>query len=112
MPEPEPADVALLEALAVHPAHGAVVAHAVHDADGTVRDFVIERATEAAARLLGPGLDPGVAIGRLAGGRGSEGLPELIRLGTEGGWARLRRGAGRDRGTRVAGGMIGAGGRG
>jgi diguanylate cyclase (GGDEF)-like protein/PAS domain S-box-containing protein len=109
MPELEPADVALLKALAVHPAHGAVVAHAVRDADGTVRDFVIERVTEAAARLLGPGLDPGVAIGGLAGGRGGELLPELIRLVTEGGWAQLRLAPGTNPEERVAVDVIGVG---
>jgi diguanylate cyclase (GGDEF)-like protein/PAS domain S-box-containing protein len=96
MAELDGTDTALLEALNSHPAHGAVVVHAVHDPDGTVSDFVIERATEAAARLLGPGLDPGVPISRLAGGRGRELLPELTRLLTEGGWAHLRLAPGSD----------------
>ncbi|MBW8765369.1 MAG: EAL domain-containing protein [Geodermatophilales bacterium] len=81
---------ALLEALDSHPAHGAVVARAVRDAAGAVTDFVIERVTEAAARLLGPGLDPGVPVSELAGGRGRELIPELARLVTDGGWAQRR----------------------
>ncbi|HEY0402872.1 MAG TPA: EAL domain-containing protein [Blastococcus sp.] len=96
MAELDGTDAALLEALNSHPAHGAVVVRAVRDPDGTVSDFLIERATEAAVRLLGPGLDPGVPISRLAGGRGRELLPELTRLLTEGGWGQLRLAPGTD----------------
>jgi diguanylate cyclase (GGDEF)-like protein/PAS domain S-box-containing protein len=109
MVELDPTDAALLTALSRHPAHGAVVAHAVRDAEGTVGDFVIERVTEVAARLLGPGLDPGVPVSRLAGGRGRELLPELTRLVAEGGWAQLRLAPGTDPAERVAVDMIGVG---
>ncbi|MEA3218552.1 MAG: hypothetical protein QOJ19_4708 [Acidimicrobiia bacterium] len=103
------ADAALLEALGSHPAHGAVVAHAVRDDGGTVSDFVIERTTETAARLLGPGVHPGVPVSRLAAGRGSELIPELTRLTTEGGWAQLRLAPGTDPDERVAVDMIAVG---
>ncbi len=102
-------DIALLEAVGSHPAHGAVVTAAIRDADGTVRDFMVERATEAAARLLGPGLDPGMPISRLAGGRGRELLPELTRLVTDGGWAEMRLAPGTDPAERVDVDLIGVG---
>jgi diguanylate cyclase (GGDEF)-like protein/PAS domain S-box-containing protein len=96
MAELDGTDAALLQALNSHPAHGAVVVRAVRDRDGAVRDFVIERATAAAARLLGPGLDLGVSISWPAGGRGRKLLPELTRLLNEGGWAHLRLAPGTD----------------
>jgi len=102
MAEPHGIDAALLAALDGHPAHGAVVAHVVRDGDGRVCDFHVERVTGAAARLLGPGLEPGVPISRLAGGRGRELLPKLIRLVTEGGWAQFRLEPGEDPAERVA----------
>jgi diguanylate cyclase (GGDEF)-like protein/PAS domain S-box-containing protein len=101
------ADAALLAALARHPAHGAVVARAIRHADGTVSDFVVERVTPSAARLLGPGVGPGALISALAGERGSELTPELTRLVTDGGWAQLRLAPGTDPEERVAVDMIG-----
>jgi diguanylate cyclase (GGDEF)-like protein/PAS domain S-box-containing protein len=102
-------DAALLEALDRHPAHGAVVAHAVREADGGISDFVVERTTETALRLLGPDLHPGVPISRLAGGRGSELLPELSRLVTQGGWAQHRLAPGGDLDELVPVDLIGVG---
>src|SRR4051794_23307359 len=109
MVQPEPTDAALLDALGSHPAHGAVVARAVRDESGTICDFVVERATETAARLLGPDLHPGASISRLSGGRGGELLPELTRLVTDGGWFPLRLAPGADPAERVDVDMIGVG---
>ncbi len=89
MADQDDPDAAVLAALQVHPAHGAVVLRAVPDETGAAADFVVEQFTGAAARLLEPGLSPGTLVSRMAGGAGPDLVPELARLVADGGWSRL-----------------------
>ncbi|WP_222268720.1 putative bifunctional diguanylate cyclase/phosphodiesterase [Modestobacter marinus] len=82
-------DAAVLAALQVHPAHGAVVFRAVPDQRGEAGDFVVEQFTGAAARLLEPVLTPGTRISQVAEPSGEDLVPEMARLVTDGGWSRL-----------------------
>jgi diguanylate cyclase (GGDEF)-like protein/PAS domain S-box-containing protein len=89
MADQDEPDTALLAALQAHPAHGAVILRAVPDKSGAAGDFVVERLTGAAARLLEPDLVPGTLISRVAWGQSNDLVPELARVVSEGGWTRL-----------------------
>ncbi|HEY0403059.1 MAG TPA: EAL domain-containing protein [Blastococcus sp.] len=80
-------DTALLAVVGMHPAHGGVVFRPV--VDGAVNDFVVERITGAAVRLLGPELAPGTRVSQVAERLGGDLVGELTRLVAEGGWSRI-----------------------
>jgi diguanylate cyclase (GGDEF)-like protein/PAS domain S-box-containing protein len=89
MAEPDEADTALLAVLGTHPAHGGVVFRTVLDGTGAACDFVVERVTGAAVRLLEPDLTPGASISRVAEHFGRDLVGELARLVTDGGWSQI-----------------------
>jgi diguanylate cyclase (GGDEF)-like protein/PAS domain S-box-containing protein len=99
-------DSVVLTALQQHPAHGAVVLHAVADETGTPRDFVVEHLTGAAARLFEPLLAPGSFLS--TGGR-ADLLAELSRLVTDGGCTRVALTSGDDDGGTVPVDVVGVG---
>jgi diguanylate cyclase (GGDEF)-like protein/PAS domain S-box-containing protein len=106
--ELDEADASLLALLRMHPAHGGVVFREVPDEAG-VSDFVVERVTGAAARLLEPALTPGTSIRRVAERMGRDLVGELAQLVTDGGWARIDLPAGSSREPPVAVDAMGVG---
>jgi diguanylate cyclase (GGDEF)-like protein/PAS domain S-box-containing protein len=111
MTEQDEPDTALLTALRLHPVHGGVVFRAVRDEAGAVGDFVVERVTGAAVRLLEPGLARGASVSRVAGSCGRDLVGELASLVTDGGWSQIDLPAGDDAGVPVAVDVVGAGNR-
>jgi diguanylate cyclase (GGDEF)-like protein/PAS domain S-box-containing protein len=94
--QPDEADTALLAVLGTHPAHGGVVFRTVLDGDGAVGDFVVERVTGAAGRLLAPELAPGTLVSQVAERLGRDLVGELAQVVTDGGWSQIGLPAGND----------------
>jgi diguanylate cyclase (GGDEF)-like protein/PAS domain S-box-containing protein len=111
MAQPDEPDTALLTALRLHPAHGGVVFRAVRDEAGAVGDFVVERVTGAAVRLLEPDLARGASVSRVAGSSGRDLVGELASLVTDGGWSQISLPSGDDPEVSVAVDVVGAGNR-
>jgi diguanylate cyclase (GGDEF)-like protein/PAS domain S-box-containing protein len=90
MADQDEPDTAVLSALQMHPAYGAVVFRAVPHEAGEPAEFVVERLTGAATRLLEPDLAPGAPVSQVACGDPKDLLGELRRLVQHGGWSRVR----------------------
>src|SRR4051794_30220600 len=88
--EYDQADAGFLAVLRMHPAHGGIAFRPVRDEAGPVSDFVVERVTGAAVRLLEPKLGPGTSLRRAAESCGRDLVGELVRLVADGGWVQVR----------------------